>query len=143
MQGRFPKSLTSRDKTTYTMATQTFNVPFSKGQFMFWSWTTQAANNVCVTLKDSSTSYINNVCRQSTNPLPTPPSGAAFIAGSGLALTINVPQSTKLIASPSSGNIIDTNGNVIGEYFNVAIEDGSDGDFNDVWVSLVAWNTAG
>lgn len=125
------------------MASKSFNVPFSKGQFMFWSWTTQAANNVCITLKDSSTAYINNVCRQNTNPLPTPPAGAAFVAGSNLTLTVNVPASPALISSLSSGNIIDGNGNVIGEYFNVAIEDGSDGDFNDVWVSLVAWNTAG
>lgn len=125
------------------MASSTFNVPFNKGQFMFWSWTTQAANNVCVTLKDSSTAYINNVCRQSTNPLPTPPSGAQTIGGSNLNLTVNVPNAKTLIPSISSGNIMDAGGNVIGEYFNVAIEDGSDGDFNDVWISLVAWNTAG
>ncbi len=125
------------------MATKTFNIPFNKNQIMFWSWTTQAANNVCVTLKDSATTYINNVCRQNQNPLPAPTPGSSAIAGSNLQLTVNVPNSTALIPSLASGNVIDTNGNVIGEYFNVAIEDGSDGDFNDIWVSLVAWNTGG
>lgn len=125
------------------MASKTFTVPFNKGQIMFWSWTTQAANQVFVTLADSSTTYINNVSRQNTNPLPAPVPGAAAVAGSNLNLTVNVPSSSGLIPSIASGNITDGSGNVIGEYFNLAIEDGSDGDFNDIWVSLVAWNTAG
>ncbi|MDI9339299.1 MAG: hypothetical protein QM534_01905 [Sediminibacterium sp.] len=124
------------------MATSNFNVPFNKGQIMFWSWTTQAANQVFVTLADSSTTYINGN-RQSTNPLPPPTPGAATIGGSNLKLTINVPSSNQLIPSIASGNITDSSGNVVGEYFNLAIEDGSDGDFNDIWVSLVAWNTGG
>lgn len=124
------------------MATSNFNVPFNKGQIMFWSWTTQAANQVFVTLADSSTTYINGN-RQSTSPLPPPTPGAATIGGSNLKLTINVPSSNQLIPSIASGNITDSSGNVVGEYFNLAIEDGSDGDFNDIWVSLVAWNTGG
>lgn len=124
------------------MATSNFNVPFNKGQIMFWSWTTQAANQVSVTLSDSATTYING-SRQSTNPLPPPTPGAATVAGSNLKLTINVPNSNQLIPSIASGNITDSSGNVVGEYFNLAIEDGSDGDFNDIWVSLVAWNTGG
>lgn len=125
------------------MASKTFTVPFNQNQLMFWSWTTQAANNVCITLKDSSTAYINNACRQSTNPLPAPTPGASLVNGTSLNLTINVPNAQTLVSSIASGNINDPSGNVIGEYFNVAIEDGSDGDFNDVWVSLVAWNTKG
>lgn len=108
---------------------------------MFWTWTTQAGNNVIVNLADSSTTYINQQNRQSNNPLP-PNDGFAQIQGTGLKLTVNVPASNGLILSgPFSGNISDPNGNVIGQFFNIAIEDGSDGDFNDIWVSLVAWNT--
>jgi len=123
------------------MAQQVFNVPFPQGNYMFWTWTTQAGNNVIVSLADSGTTYINQQNRQSNNPLP-PNNGFAQIQGTGLQLTVNVPASNQLILSgPFSGNISSPNGTVIGQFFNVAIEDGSDGDFNDIWVSLVAWNT--
>jgi hypothetical protein len=124
------------------MASKTFNIPFIQGQLMFWSWTTQAANNVMVTLQDSSTQYFN-ASRQNTDPLPAPIPGASLIGGPNLQLTVNVPAASALVVSTSSVNITDPSGNVIGETFSVAIEDGSDGDFNDVWVSLAAWNLAG
>jgi hypothetical protein len=126
------------------MASQTFSLGFSQGNFLYWNWTTQAANQVIITLADSTTTYINNVSRQSTNPLvPAPITGGSNMNGNNLKLTINIPASSSFKPLLNISNIQMPGTNTGIQIFTIAIEDSTDNDYNDVWFSIVGWNTTG
>ncbi len=126
------------------MAQQTFNLGFAQGNYIYWNWTTQAANQVIVRLQDSKQVYINNASRQSTNPLvPTPISGGSVMAGNDLSLTIDIPNSSTLVPILTVSNVQGPGSQTGIQVFNIAIEDGTDKDYNDVWFSIVGWNKKG
>jgi hypothetical protein len=125
------------------MAQKTFNLDsFPQGYYMSWFVTTQAAFAITVSLADSSGTYFSQT-KQSVNISPPLAQGASTINGSSLQLTVNIPQSTGIINSINSYNITRADGSTVGFGFNISIEDGSDMDFNDVNISLVAWVTKG
>lgn len=126
------------------MAQQTFNLGFVQGNYIYWNWTTQAANLVIVRLQDSKQVYIDNATRQSTDPLnPAPLSGGSIMMGDDLSLTIDIPDSNTLIPILSVSNIKGPNPQTGIQIFNIAIEDGTDNDYNDVWFSIVGWSQEG
>lgn len=117
------------------------NIPTS--WYMSWFITTQAAYRACVTLADSERKYIDNVCKQSTNIDPPLSQGFEQVSGTGLLLTITVDQSAKLQVVNQPYTIADPRGNVVGYGYTICIEDSTDEDFNDVYVSIAAWRQKG
>lgn len=109
---------------------------------MLWAWTTQAGNTFKVTLKDSATTYINNVARTSTNPLPVN-AGGSTVNGTGLKLTIDCPQAGSLRCIPTSDNIVDPALGIIATTYTVVGEDAGDNDFNDVFFTVTFWKNKG
>ncbi len=125
------------------MATKTYSVPnFDQGLFMAWTMFTQAGYTIGVTLKDSSKTYVST-SRKSTNIEPPLSVGSDYIAGTGLAITVNIPESTSIKSSIDSYNITREDGVVIGHGFNLSVEDSDDNDYNDLYVSLVCWKHKG
>lgn len=126
------------------MASQTItlsNIP--QGWYMSWSMTTQAAFNVCVTLKDSSTTYVDNECRQSTTILPPLAQGFQQVVGTGLTLEVDVAESSSIKVVNQPYAVPDNAGNVVGQGYTILMEDGTDDDFNDLFVSVIAWKSEG
>ena len=113
------------------------NIP--QGWFMSWLVTTQAGYNICVTLKDSAKVYVDNVCRQNLQPLPPLSQGFLQVAGSGLTLTVEASQSGGLQVVNQPFSVPDKQGNIVGQGYTILMEDATDADFNDVFVSIVAW----
>ena len=109
---------------------------------MLWAWTTQAGNTFNVTLKDSATTYINNVARASTNPLPVN-AGGSTVNGTNLQLTINCAQTGSLKCIPTSNNIVDPALGVVATTYTVVGEDAGDNDYNDVFFTVTFWKAAG
>lgn len=124
------------------MASATFNIPSTQGKFMLWAWTTQAGNTFNVTLKDSASTYINNVARTSTNPLPIN-AGGSTVNGTNLQLTINCPQAGSLRCIPTADNIVDAVQGIVATTYTVVGEDAGDNDFNDVWFTVTFWKNRG
>jgi hypothetical protein len=127
------------------MASITLKLPnIAKNTYMTWTFATQAGNQICVTLKDSATTYVNNACRQSTT-FGIIPGGQGFaqVQGTGVNLYVNVPNSGALIAVTNAFALAAPDGTNVGFGYNFAIEDGSDNDFNDLYATVVAWNSQG
>lgn len=124
------------------MASATFQIPSKQGTFMLWAWTTQSANTFNLTLKDSATVYINNVARTSVNPLPVN-AGGSVVNGTGLALTINCPQSSSLKCLTASDNIVDPALGAVSTTYTVIAEDAGDNDYNDIWFTVTFWKSKG
>lgn len=125
------------------MAQKTFNIDcFPQGYYMSWFVTTQAAFAITVTLSDSSGTYFSQT-KQSIDISPPLALGASTINGNSLQLIVSIPESTSILNSINSSNITRADGSTVGYGFNISIEDGTDMDFNDVNISLVAWVTKG
>ena len=125
------------------MAQKVFNIDsFPTGYYMSWFVTSQAEFLVTVTLSDSNGTYFSQ-SKQSTDINPPLAQGASSINGNNLQLTVSIPQSTAMSNSVNSYNITRQDGTAVGYGFNISIEDGTDNDFNDVFISLVAWATKG
>lgn len=126
------------------MASKTFYVTnFDKGLFMSWGMYTQAAFNITVSLLDDSKTYVNNASSSSTNIDPPLSQGNSNIAGNNLRLTIDIPEANTIKASINSYNIAREDGKVVGYGFNLCVEDSTDNDYNDLYVSMVCWLTKG
>lgn len=118
------------------------NIP--QGWYMTWTMSTQAANNVCATLKDSATTYVNNVCRQNQS-FGILAQGFQQVAGSNLQLSVTATSSSgtpNLIAATNAFALTNPLGKNVAFGYNIAVEDSTDQDFNDLYVSVVAWTTA-
>lgn len=125
------------------MAQKTFNIDsFPQGYFMSWFVTTQAAFAITASLSDSSGTYFSGT-KASININPPLAQGAANVGGTNLVLNINIPQSAEILNSINSYNITNPSGSIVGYGYNICIEDGTDNDFNDVNIALVAWKSKG
>jgi hypothetical protein len=125
--------------------TATISLPnILQNWYITWYITTQTGNQVCVTLSDSSTTYINNTCIQGTSGKFTVLStGNKQVSGAGLTLTIVDSTNATLQQVVNAYSITTPAGANAGAGYNVVLEDGSDNDFNDVFVSIVGWNAQG
>jgi len=113
--------------------------------YMTWSLSTQAANLICATLSDSGgKTYNTNTCRQDT-AFGILDQGFAQVANPGLQLSITATNSVTALAAPvlvSATNafaLTDPLGANVAFGYNIAIEDSTDNDFNDLYVTIVAW----
>jgi hypothetical protein len=124
------------------MAKQTWEIQMNQGYFMSWCVTTQAGNKVTVTLQDELVTYFS-ASKQSYLIDPPLSSGNAFVKGSKLSVTVDVPASSALLGSPYSSDILTSEGVIVGKVFNICIEDQTDKDYNDVAVSIIGWKSKG
>lgn len=119
-----------------------FNVNIPKGYFISWFITTQAANNVTVTIKDNKNEYLLN-SKKGTDIKPELGVGAAMLEGDGLKVIVRVDNAKHLIGSPHSNDITTDNGTVVGKEFTLCLEDYIDEDYNDVAISIIGWKSKG
>ena len=114
----------------------------SKGWYMSWSISTQAANNICVTLQDSMTSYVNNVCRQSQT-FGILSEGFQQVNGTDMSLTVDIDSSDNIFVVNHPIVVPNLNGIAVAQGYAFAFEDEDDQDFNDLYVSIMAWRKSG
>lgn len=119
-----------------------FNVPISKGYFMSWFVTTQAAFKITVTLKDDSKTYFSQ-SKQSINIDPPLAFSYSTVYGNNLKIKVDIPNSNQILGSPHSNDITTDDGIVVGKEFNLCLEDSKDMDYNDVAISIIAWKSRG
>lgn len=113
---------------------------FEKGEYLSWFATTQAANEVTVTLKDSKKTYFS-AKKESINIAPPLAVGNADYVGSNLVLEISIPQSDEIRPIPSMSTIISDTGKVLGHSFTCCGEDWTDNDYNDFYINIVGWKS--
>ena len=125
------------------MASKTISLDsIPQNWFMSWTIITQAANNICVTLSDSATVYVNNVCQQSTSPSPPLSTGFQQVLGTGLSIEITIDASPEIKTSLSPYMVNKPGSNDTLAYgYNLLLEDSGDDDYNDLYLSIIAWSS--
>lgn len=116
-----------------------------RGYFVCWNVCSQAMYKSTIVLKDKKTGreYFNI---KKTNPSTTMQflgQGYADVAGDELQLIVTSEVDTDLYQSINSYNVTDNNAKTVGHGYNFCFEDGSDNDFNDVYVNLIGWKNKG
>jgi hypothetical protein len=125
------------------MATKTINLSsFPEGYYMSWFVTTQAAFQVSAKLYDDSTTYFD-ASRQSRDINPPLSQGAKTIKGSNLKLFLEEKSSDNLKTSINNYSITTDDGTIVGYGCDIAVEDQTDNDYNDVCATIVAWKSRG
>ena len=113
----------------------------TKGQYMSWFITTQAANRINVKLYDSVKTYVNSN-KASIHIDPPLAQGAAFVEGDHLKLEISSSGWNDLKTCHNMSDILTDACTPVGKSFSLAGEDYTDNDYNDVYVSISAWDKA-
>lgn len=128
-------------------ATKTYNVSeIKQGYFVCWNVCTQTWNACSVKLADEKGNQYFSYSKpfERNGNLKFLGQGYADCKGSKLTLTVTCETDTGEIKhSINSYNITNDSAATIGHGYNLCIEDASDGDYNDVYIDLVAWEKKG
>lgn len=114
-----------------------------KGYFICCSFTTQAANLVKVRMYDDAGNVYLEKERQSTNHLPVT-TICSDMKGNKLYLTIDIPASQSIDIRKNQWDITDTgSGIILARSIVILAEDYNDRDYNDVQLSITAFQSKG
>ena len=113
---------------------------FDKGEYLSWFVTTQAANEVTVTLKDDSKTYFSGK-KKSMDIAPPLAVGNDVYTGNNLRLEISIPESDDIKTLPTMSAIITNTGKIVGHNFICCGEDWNDADYNDFYINIVGWKS--
>jgi hypothetical protein len=118
---------------------------FNKNDYMVWDVISQCANTGKVVLKDDTTKYFTVEKKNNRCELQHLAKGGAFFKG-GTNLRIEVTiynVATKQDASVNQFGINTQTGETVGNGYVVCVEDATDKDYNDFYISLAAWKKKG
>ena len=133
---------TEKMEVSHMSTSKTFNVgAITKGMYMSWFITSQAANRITVKLFDDKKVYFE-ASKQSIDIDPPLAQGAAFVDGDNLKIQITSSGHDELQTWHNMSDISSASGDTVGKVFTLSGEDYIDNDYNDVYVSLSAWNKA-
>lgn len=110
-----------------------------KGQLISWFATTQAANTNTVKLYDSQKLYFEN-SKATTNMEPPLAQGYAVVMGDNLSIDVTTSGNLELRINHSMLDLTTDTGKSIGKTFSLVAEDSVDNDFNDICLTISAWN---
>ena len=110
-----------------------------KGQLISWFATTQAANTNTVKLYDDKTTYFEN-SKATVNMVPPLAQGYAVVEGDNLSIDVTTSGNCEWKLNHSMLDLTTDVGKCIGKTFSLVGEDSVDNDFNDICISISAWN---
>ena len=118
---------------------------FQKGDFMLWSVCSQCWNNFTVTLRDDKKTYAV-ICKNShsTELQKLSQESAFYEGGSNLRMEVEFHNGNiDIKESIVTGGIVDSNSNTVGYTYTYCLEDDKDMDFNDAYITIIAWRKKG
>lgn len=118
---------------------------FQNGDFMLWSVCSQAYNKFTVVIKDDKKTYANiKKTDTSTSLKKLSQDSSEYKGGSNLRVEVTFDnKKVEVKESILSGGITDSVSNTVGYVYTYCIEDGTDDDYNDVYINIVAWRKKG
>lgn len=118
---------------------------FEKNDFMLWSVCSQTIQTFKVIIQDDKKIYATISKNMSEHNLVKLSQESAFYEG-GNNLRIEVQFDDKKVnikKSQTAGTIMDTQSNTVGFSYTFCMEDGTDDDYNDVYITIIAWKKKG
>lgn len=128
------------------MATVTLKLDrIRRGDFIFWTVCTQSYFYADIVISDDQRIYAR-MSKQKRSPelQVLEQSFSTYTGAPGLQVEINIPESESIMISDHDQMpITDNTAAEIGYCYNFCIEDGTDRDFNDIYINIVAWKNRG
>jgi len=127
-------------KAIYTLDT------FKKTEFMYWTVSSQAGSKATIILRDDNKIYFTaKKLVEDWNLLTLEQGCARYDGGRNLRIEIEVYDHPEIFIKQSinSYNITTDTAVTVGSGFNICVEDHLDNDFNDYFISIVAWKKKG
>lgn len=118
-----------------------------EGDYMVWSVCAQAERNSYVELKDDK--YIYAKIKKTSHStelqdLTSGTKGCFYKGGSNLRFEVTIFDSTSpQCGSKSVNGVIDGDARIVGRTMSLCIEDGTDNDYNDLYITLASWKHKG
>lgn len=124
------------------MATTEFVLDqYQKGNLIAWNISTQCWNSVKVRIYAGAKEYFSA-------KKPFERSGQMHVIGldhavidtdDDLKIEITIPESSEIKSNVVSGAISDRKARRVGYIYDICLEDGTDRDYNDVYINIVGW----
>ena len=115
-----------------------------KGNNISWFIASQAYYTGCIKLSDESGKVYVDVSKRTTSTNYTVVGNGNFdFKGTKLFLDIDIPQSSEIHQSISANSITDNLARKVGQIYTFCIEDSTDGDYNDFYINIAAWDKKG
>lgn len=118
-----------------------------KGDYMVWSVCSQAERNALVVLRDDKTVYATiKKTSHSTElqDLTNGTKGCFYGGGGNLRFEVTIyDTSNPQYGNKSMNGVIDGNAHIVGRTMSVCVEDGTDNDYNDLYITLASWKKKG
>lgn len=117
---------------------------FDAGYLVAWNITTQCQNTCSIKITSGNTELISTGKNTPETKLTMLSQGSALLPVYNVNVTVTVNEATtELKNSKTSGAILDHVGHKVGYVYDVCIEDGTDNDYNDIYINLVGWARKG
>lgn len=112
--------------------------------FMYWSIFAQTATIGTITLMDDTRTYFS-ISKTTQCPIikNLGQGSARYLGGRNLRLVVSIKTPYPLDQSINAYAITTPDSKTVGHGYNFSIEDGTDGDYNDYYIDIVAWNNKG
>lgn len=118
---------------------------FKNGDFMLWSVCSQCWNTFTVTIRDENEVYaVIKKATHDTNLQKLSQDAKKYKGGDALRVEIVFDsEEVDIQESIVSGGVVDSHSNTIGYSYTYCLEDAHDEDFNDAYISIIAWRKMG
>lgn len=117
---------------------------FKKGDYMLWNVCSQCWQTFTVTIRDDSKVYTTIKKTTHNCTIQKLEQNAEFYGGGSNLRVEIVFDDSKVEVKESSvtGGITDRHTNTVGYSYTYCIEDGTDDDYNDAYIAIIAWRNA-
>ncbi len=117
---------------------------FKPGYFIAWNITSQCGNTGNVKITCGGKTLVSADKNTGECHLLLLAQGSADLSNGTVVVTVTINEADiELKNSKTSGAILDNAGHKVGYVYDVCIEDGTDNDYNDIFINLVGWEKKG
>lgn len=117
---------------------------FKAGYFLAWNITSQCMNTGRVHISCGGKTLVDASKSSKNTNMTMLAQGSATISADTVNVTVTINEATRDLKNSKSGAaIMDHAGRKVGYVYDVCIEDGTDDDYNDIYINLVGWERKG
>lgn len=117
---------------------------FKPEYFLAWNITSQCMNTGDVLISCNGSTLVEASKSSKDTSLTMLAQGHGSMPGDILDVTVTIKEATQELKISKSGSaIMDNAGRKVGYVYDVCVEDGSDDDYNDIYINLVGWAKKG
>lgn len=117
---------------------------FKAGYFLAWNITSQCWNTGRIQISCGGKTLVDASKSSRDTKITMLAQGSDTISADTVKVTVTINGDAQELKNSKSGAaIMDHTGRKVGYVYDVCIEDGTDNDYNDIYINLVGWERKG